>query len=497
MLKYFYAPLKIKKTKEGTRTLIETPPSVIGEGTYGCVHRPSLRCANKLNIDYKGKISKLGKKKNINEEIAEYKTIDRVDKRENFYPGKPVNCAPTNDAPTLAAIDKCRDFNSQNVAKYKLLIMKDGGENLEDFAKKINSKITANTLSIEDARIQMEKFWIEAHRMFLGLSNFLNAGIVHHDLKFKNIVYNDDTNRINFIDFGLMTTANKIRTESQESIYGFSTRHWSFPPETLFLNRNKYLQFTTTDILKKSLKKTIRISSRPAEKTARQRVFASFLNELKDPNGDINTFFIFTDPEFSEKKQNSFNVQQHTNEYYRMVMTSLKENTYNEFLEKSISTIDSYGLAIGLIYVLNETRHIIDQQFADDLYNLFFNMLNFNVMERLSIEDALNRYEDILQNNRILFKYNKHFENHQLTDNGKAIQNAQRRLKTIRIPNIKISEEKVESNPETRCPNGTNFNKRKRLCIDSTRSKLRSRSQKSASKTKKNRYSSSNYSVNL
>lgn len=496
MLSYFYAPLKIKKSKEGSRTLIETPPTVIGEGTYGCVHRPSLRCENKpKKLDYKGKISKIGKKKNINEEIAEYKTINRVDKRAIFYPGKPDNCQPMRDKPTLDAIDKCSDFNSKDIAKYKLLIMKDGGENLADFAKSINSQLLSNKINIETARDQMEKFWIEAHRMFLGLSKFLDAGIVHHDLKHKNIVYNVDTNRINFIDFGLMTTVNKIRTESKESNYGFSIRHWSFPPETLFLNHERYLQFATTD-------NTIKISkkSKTSEKTARQKVFASFLNELKDPNSDINTFFAITDPEFPEKKQNSFNVQEHMNEYYRMVMTSLKENMYDEFLDKSVSTIDSYGLAIGLIYVLNLTRHLLDEKFADDLYNLFFNMMNFNVIERLSLEDAMIRYEDILQNNRILLKYNKHFENHQLTENGPAIQNAQRILKTIQIPDINISEAKLESNPETRCPRGTNFNKKKKRCIDSIRSKSRSKSKKSMNKTKKIKISkniSSNYSINL
>ena len=227
MLPHYYAPLKIKTTKEGTRTLIEKPPAVIGEGTYGCVHRPSLRCGNKAKINYDGKISKLGKKKHINEEIAEYATIARVDKTNFFYPGKPNSCPPMRDEPTLEAINECRDFKSKDIAKYKLLVMKDGGENLDDFAKSIQSRRS----DIPLVRQQMEKFWIEAHRMFLGITKFLEAGIVHHDLKHKNIVYNEEQNRINFIDFGLMTTVDTIKNESRDSNYGFSIRHWSFPPE--------------------------------------------------------------------------------------------------------------------------------------------------------------------------------------------------------------------------------------------------------------------------
>ena len=47
---------------------------VIGEGSYGCVHRPSLTCKDK-KIDYKNKISKLMTQKHLNTEIAEYDRI--------------------------------------------------------------------------------------------------------------------------------------------------------------------------------------------------------------------------------------------------------------------------------------------------------------------------------------------------------------------------------------------------------------------------------------
>ena len=481
MKPHYYTPLKIKTTKEGSRSLIETPPEVIGEGTYGCVHRPSLRCdkgKGTSKINYKGKISKLGTKKTINAEIAEYKTIDQVDKSAFFYPGTPNICRPMKDEPTLEAIDKCSDFESKKVDKYKLLIMNDGGENLEDFAKRVAA--SGDDIS---ARSQMEKFWIEAHRMFLGLSKFLEAGIVHHDLKHKNIVYNQKLNRINFIDFGLMTTIETIRNESRRSIYGFSIRHWSFPPEMAFINYDAYLKITEKDPAK---------PSKSEEKTTRQKEYAKYLNELRDSNSHINTIFMITVPDFKEKKQESFYVQEHTNEYYRMIMTSLLKNEYNEFLDKTISTIDSYGLATGLIYVLNKTRFLIDEQLANDLFNLFSNMMNFNVMERISINDAMSRYEDILQNNRILEKYNKHFENHELISENNDI--VQQSLSGIKIPDVNISDARLESDPESKCPPSTTFNKKKKRCIRSKRKRTKT----TASKTKRAKYSDkADYSMNL
>ena len=130
-----YIPLKIKTSKTVEKTLSETSPNVIGEGTYGCVHRPSLRCKNKPKMNYKDKISKLGDEKEITSELNEYKLIHGIDKFAFFYPGKPDGCSPENDPPTLEAINKCKDFESSKIEKYKLLVMRDGGEDLENFAK--------------------------------------------------------------------------------------------------------------------------------------------------------------------------------------------------------------------------------------------------------------------------------------------------------------------------------------------------------------------------
>jgi len=434
MLPHYYTPFKIKTNKEETRTFIETIPKVIGEGTYGCVHKPSLRCSNKpnaKNINYEGKISKLGKKKHINKEIKEYATINRIDKRAFFYPGKPSSCYPMQDGPTLEAINRCENFEADNVDKYKLLIIKDGKETLEEFADRIGSGEPVN----------IDKFWIEAQRLFLGVTKFIRSGVIHHDLKHKNILYDEKQNRTNFIDFGLMTNANIIRNESRESKYGFAIRHWSFPPEMAFINYKKYLGVVESP----------------------SKEFKKIINEIKNPNSHINTFFVITDKEFELKKSKSFSVEKHTIEYYNMVTNRIKKSNYNEFLNKTISTIDSYGLALSLIYVLNKSRE--SAQFANDLYNLFYNMMNFNVLERIGAIDALNRYEDILEKNGILQKYNVYFENHELKKKSSNIKKVQQNLDKIQIPNIIISEKRLESDPLSRCPNGKKINKKNKRCI--------------------------------
>jgi tRNA A-37 threonylcarbamoyl transferase component Bud32 len=52
-------------------------------------------------------------------------------------------------------------------------------------------------------------FWLECHRLLLGIKELLKHNIVHNDLKAQNIVYSESKNRINFIDFSLMKNIKK------------------------------------------------------------------------------------------------------------------------------------------------------------------------------------------------------------------------------------------------------------------------------------------------
>ena len=65
--------------------------AVIGEGTYGCVHKPSLKCKSNT-VNYKNKISKVLTTKHANVEMKEYNTISNIDKKKHFYLGKPIKC---------------------------------------------------------------------------------------------------------------------------------------------------------------------------------------------------------------------------------------------------------------------------------------------------------------------------------------------------------------------------------------------------------------------
>ena len=115
-------------------------PKVVGEGTYGCVHKPALKCKDKDDKKDPNQVSKLMTKKNANEELKEFKLIRKADKHDNYHLGKPDSCFPDDTLVNKMSIDKCGRFDAINIEKFKLLLLKDGGINLKQFAIKMNSK---------------------------------------------------------------------------------------------------------------------------------------------------------------------------------------------------------------------------------------------------------------------------------------------------------------------------------------------------------------------
>jgi serine/threonine protein kinase len=106
--------------------------------------------------------------------------------------------------------------------KYKLLVMKDGGKSLDNYAREIAAKSKPDMKKIKE-------FWLEVHRLFLGVKVFADNGVVHHDLKAQNIVYNEDSGRVNFIDFGLMTTKRSIMDGRRRALSVMRNSIFRFP----------------------------------------------------------------------------------------------------------------------------------------------------------------------------------------------------------------------------------------------------------------------------
>jgi hypothetical protein len=113
--------------------------NVIGEGAYGCIHKPSLTCKKAKIKSYKNKVSKIMQKKDAEKELAEYADIELVDKSHDYYLGRPIDCSIANTPTNIESIKKCEMGEEliHNLNDLSLLVMTDGGLNLKDFADKM------------------------------------------------------------------------------------------------------------------------------------------------------------------------------------------------------------------------------------------------------------------------------------------------------------------------------------------------------------------------
>lgn len=401
---------------------------VVGEGAYGCIHKPSLHCktGSKKIKSYSGKVSKILTAKHADKELAEYDIIANIDKNNAYYLGKPVECAPEKSDYNETAIAKCKykkrimdDFDHS-----KLLIMNDGGLNLEKFAEKIKRAYHENKKAGGEI---METFWLEFHRVFLGIKSFLDHGIMHYDMKPQNIVYNEQTHRMNLIDFGLTRTVDSVIQSSTTSTNGMGHYHWSFPFETNFHNKSNYEIMAGWN------------------KDEKNNYYSRMLNHIASDSTDDNTlaFRNFFSHTLDSHPRRDALFEKYMQAFYENLV-EIKIENYDAFLKKSLETFDGYGTAIAIAVVVGLTRKFIPNKFAKELDDLVWNMTHPRVSQRFTIEQGMQRFEEILVAH-VLPKRNMHFENHELVQNAPIPQSISNSIESIQPDKIMLATNKRSS----------------------------------------------------
>jgi serine/threonine protein kinase len=407
-------------------------PIVIGEGTFGCVIKPSLPCSNK-KMSYKNKISKVMISKEAIKELKEYAIIAKADKQNKFYLGLPTHCRVKKTKETIRAIEKCvnlkkKYFNKKSVKNViknlDLLVMKDGGLNLKMLSLMVNvMKVTPENT------IKVKKIWIEMHKMFRGILLFQKHGILHHDVKPQNIVYNINHHVANFIDFGHMRNISyeiKKSIASDNWIYDYP--FWNYPLEIQFLNKYDFVKFASKSISEK------------------EKVFSQILHDIDNESETkfVDAFQIFMDYIIynKSKKEEKEIIQKYLLAYHKMLIEQVVPNTYKDFLQKSVKSIDVYGLGMSLYYLLNCSTKFLKKDFIGALETCFFNMTTPNLLQRFSIEEAIDMYENIFTEFGFMEEFGLVFENHEI------VQKNTRSLNGTRVAMSKSRFEKAMKIPE-------------------------------------------------
>ena len=110
---------------------------ILGEGTFGCVIKPSLKCKGKKSAKiYENKVEKVMSDKHAKDELKEMEYISNINGIEKYAVNLPIMCKPDiKDSAFNKYVSKCNTYNvSQqylaNPKKLSLLLLDDGGLNM-------------------------------------------------------------------------------------------------------------------------------------------------------------------------------------------------------------------------------------------------------------------------------------------------------------------------------------------------------------------------------
>jgi len=363
---------------------------VLGEGAFGCVLKPSLKCKDTHGIPYDHYISKLMKSKSAKKELSEFLIISQLDKTNSYHLGTPTICVPDiKEADVIKDIKKCQSFQAEDIMlhpkDYRILILEDGGYDLSIFCRIHLESFVKNP---DNCKI----FWRNAHHLFKGLVFFKKNDIIHYDLKPQNIVFDPTTMKFKFIDFGLMKRASSVLETSKKSENKASTFHWSYPIDNGFLNKSYFSSYKKLSKEQKNDFKTLfskEILTRKDTENGTNGI-------IKNP-GSFNLLFyyIYLDPHVHC-------VENDLSLFFDTYNTYLSKHTYKSISQKTVDSIDIYGLGFTLKYVLNQfyKQKGVPEEFYKKASVLFESMYSFDYKTRcVSAEQALKQYEDILLRN--------------------------------------------------------------------------------------------------
>jgi len=442
---------------------------ILGEGAYGCVHKPSIHCktAPKPNFDYKKYVSKIMTTKNAEQELAEFVIIGNIDPKDEYHLGQPILCKPNlNEQNVKDDIKRCKhikiDDIEANPDKYSLLVLKYGGTDLKALCNKYLIKYLE-----KDKDIRTDKFWLEVHHLIKGLKFFKENGIIHNDIKPQNILFDSTNGKMKYIDFGLMRTKKAVIDSSKNNTNYLGIYHWSYPFDCGLMQQRQYSNYKERNsnrriYLKDSLSELIVANSKknpfdlPIHKPDSFSILFTYLNpDNTVPNastqyGYINSFF------------DGFN-------------EIIKRQKYDDVLNNIADSIDIFGLGFTLQFIANCFKRLNALSLEDftKLSTFFHKMWDFNPSTRvIDIDQLLNEYEGVLLEIGVLTRLGNSFENNNLVNKPPAppiiMKEAKIDEKSPPQHLSAILQDFANKDPieiTVRCPEGKEFNPITNRCV--------------------------------
>ena len=311
-----------------------TESKFLGQGTYGCIYKPNIRCLNEKPPNKNSKqifISKLQIKTVASEREANLGKIikSKIKKYNTMFAPIIDSCQVDIAQIDKNEIEKCKvitdNIESETKVEYTSYKMRFAGkQSIGNYYKTLLKKPKLLLKRMLETHIYLLKS--------LNILGKLTPPIIHYDLKDNNIMYNEKIGKPIIIDFGLSFELNISKQYDQaialEQYYVFYEK---YPPWCIEL---VILQYITQKLV-------VPITEKITEKNINElnHICNTFVNE-----NDV--FQVCSQPE----------IDQYENNLYLFISTYLGKTWDNLFqdLQKTNESWDNYSMSTIFLFHIND-----------------------------------------------------------------------------------------------------------------------------------------------
>lgn len=305
-----------------------------GEGTYGCTFSPPPAC-----IGPEIKVAPLPR--NSNQILAKIFAKESDLDKEWDYVQKIANVDPKQEI-FLFAASRCQTTKG-NVRKDKAAksctIVTDGNRSGKTVLHMAKMKFGGMTLEdyVRTQGVSLDQFVNMVLPILGGIRKLIKHKLIHHDLKFDNILYNPNDGGVKVIDFGLMVPLTGVYNPVEN--HYLNSKYWLHPPEyriAQFILDNPRVYRITKDIGRQEVAEVIRTLKVHFDENTGITLRQSIIDEAFRYQCDYEEAFI---------------------KYFKAVFNKRQGAAALDYMAKYANKVDIYSFGITLAYLSTYIRY--------------------------------------------------------------------------------------------------------------------------------------------
>ncbi len=360
-------------------------PNLVGEGSYGCVIRPFIRCNGTTGDDKY--ISKFFfRKSSYLKELKIQNRVSEIGFDEKGFTIKMLKNCKLNleKKPEVKKISR----NSCGIYDKEVfqIVYEFGGTDLKELFKKDETKSKMR-------RTNLHKLLQKFMNIFEGLCELDKLNLVHFDIRPDSILYDTENDKFYIIDFGLMKNKDDIYSKYYIKSF-YKEPHKSYPNEFNILGFfNEEYNSSKID--------SERINSKVFLNSLEIKLFnIGFFNSHQDHIEKIMEIKNYIRDDLTTNFEETLEILKKD---FKKNMTDIALNEFVRNICNDIKNkIDVYMLGLVLYeFLINIIKNIPDNSTISkiplEIYDLIKDMININPCKRITIHEAYRRYKKIIK----------------------------------------------------------------------------------------------------